>query len=209
MRHEAGEGAIEFFEVEDQGSINIKVIGETEAAGICGSGLLDIVGELVAHGVIKKNGQFIDPESSNSLHPDLARRLVKQDGKLIFKITDKVFLSQKDIRQVQLAKGAIRAGIEFLLENKGVKATDVDRVLIAGSFGYHLRGKSLINIGLLPKEFDGKIEFIGNTSLSGAKAFLLNETYRDGMKEVVKSVEVLELANYKDFDKVFVKCLSF
>ncbi|ODM27693.1 ferredoxin [Clostridium sp. Bc-iso-3] len=205
----AGKGAIEFFEIDKHGSINIKVIGETEATGICGSGLLDIVGELVAHGVIKKNGNFVDPESTNNLYPALTERLVKQDGKLTFKITDKVFLSQKDVRQVQLAKGAIRAGIEFLLENKGVKVTEVDKVLIAGSFGYHLRGKSLINIGLLPKEFDGKIEFIGNTSLSGAKAFLLNRTYRGRMEEAVRSVEVLELANHKDFDKVFVKCLSF
>jgi len=205
----AGEAAIEFFEIEEQGSINIKVIGETEAAGICGSGLLDMVGEFAAHGVIKKNGQFIDPESENVLHPKLAERLVRQDGKWIFKVTDKVFLSQKDIRQVQLAKGAVRAGIEFLLENKGVRASDVDKVLIAGSFGYHLREKSLINIGLLPKEFEGKVEFVGNTSLSGAKAFLLNQTYREKMKEMVKSVEVLELANYKDFDRVFVRCLSF
>jgi len=96
-----------------------------------------------------------------------------------------------------------------LLENKGVRASDVDKVLIAGSFGYHLREKSLINIGLLPKEFEGKVEFVGNTSLSGAKAFLLNQTYREKMKETVKSVEVLELANYKDFDRVFVRCLSF
>jgi len=91
----AGEAAIEFFEIEEQGSINIKVIGETEAAGICGSGLLDMVGEFAAHGVIKKNGQFIDPESENVLHPKLAERLVRQDGKWIFKVTDKVFLSQK------------------------------------------------------------------------------------------------------------------
>jgi len=62
----------------------------------------------------------------------------------------------------------------------------VDKVLIAGSFGYHLREKSLINIGLLPKEFEGKVEFVGNTSLSGAKAFLLNQTYREKMKEMVK-----------------------
>ncbi|OPX43991.1 phenol hydroxylase P5 protein [Ruminiclostridium hungatei] len=204
----AGQGAIEFFEIDEPGGISTKVIGNTKASGICGSGLLDVVGELVAHGVINKNGKFVEPEASD-LQSALKERLVKQEGKWIFKITDKVFLSQKDVRQVQLAKGAVRAGIEFLLESKGVKAGDVDKVLIAGSFGYHLRAKSLINIGLLPKEFDGKIEFMGNTSKSGGQAFLLNKTYRDQLEKIVKQVEVLELANFKGFDKVFVRCLGF
>ncbi len=204
----AGDGAIEFFEIEQEGNISTKVIGGTKASGICGSGLLDIVGELVDKGVINRNGKFVEPEASR-LHEVLKERLEKQDGKAVFKITEDVFLSQKDVRQVQLAKGAVRAGIEFLMENKGVKAGDVDKVLIAGSFGYHLRAKSLINIGLLPEEFEGKIEFIGNTSKSGGQAFLLNKAYRNQMEKLVKNVEVLELANYKDFDRVFVRCLNF
>lgn len=202
----AGLGAIEFFEVDEKGNINIKVIGGAKASGICGSGLLDVVGELVDHGVINNNGKFVD---AGGLPSTLIERLVKQDGKWIFKITEDVFLSQKDIRQVQLAKGAVRAGIEFLLESKVVRANDVDKVLIAGSFGYHLRPKSLINIGLLPNEFDGKIEFMGNTSKAGGQAFLLNKNYRSELEESVSQIEVLELANYKDFDKVFVKCLRF
>ncbi|MDS1030782.1 ASKHA domain-containing protein [Bacillota bacterium LX-D] len=204
----AGTGAIEFFNIEDTGSITIKTIGEEEAIGICGSGLLDIVGELVAYGVINKNGKLIEPETEGILLA-LRERLLKSDGKPVFKVTDRVVLTQKDIRQVQLAKGAVRAGIEFLLKSKGIKASDVDRVLIAGSFGYHLRAKSLINIGLLPPEFEGRIEFIGNTSKSGGYAFLLNKTYRTQMAGLLKTVEVIELANYKDFDKVFVSCLNF
>lgn len=204
----AGQGAIEFFEILEEGKINIKVIGETKATGICGSGLLDIVGELISQGVIGKNGRFVDPEKSN-IHPSLKEKLVKVDGKLVFRITDRVYLSQKDVRQVQLAKGAVRAGIEFLLDNKDIDASGVEKVLIAGSFGYHLRAKSLINIGLLPNEFKGKIQFIGNTSKSGGQAFLLNNNYRHQMKQIVEDVDVLELANYKDFDKVFVNCLGF
>lgn len=201
-------GAVEFFDVEEDGTINIKVIGEEEAAGICGSGLLDIVGELVAYGVINKNGKLAEPESEGIL-PALRERILRQNGKLAFEVADKIVLTQKDIRQVQLAKGAVRTGIEFLLKDKGIKASEVDRVLIAGSFGYHLRAKSLINIGLLPPEFEGRIEFIGNTSKSGGHAFLLNKNYRAKMAELVKTVEVIELANYKDFDKAFVSCLNF
>lgn len=218
----AGHGAIEFFEIDEAGKVELKVIGNEKASGICGSGLLDIVGELVAHGIINKSGKFVEPANwgnsgedkkdgakENNIGKDFEKRLIKQEGKWIYKVTDEVFLSQKDVRQVQLAKGAVRSGIEFLLKSKELKSGDVDKVLIAGSFGYHLRAKSLINIGLLPKEFEGKIEFIGNTSKSGAKAFLLNKDYRREMEETVKHIEVLELANYKEFEKVFVQSLSF
>jgi uncharacterized 2Fe-2S/4Fe-4S cluster protein (DUF4445 family) len=135
--------------------------------------------------------------------------LVKLEGKTAFEISDGVFLTQKDIRQVQLAKGAVRSGIEFLMRSKEVEADKVDKIQIAGSFGYHLRAKSLINIGLLPKEFEGKIDFVGNTSKSGGHAFLVNNKYRLEMERLVKEIEVVELSKGEDFDKIFVKCLSF
>lgn len=204
----AAKGAIEFFDIEEEGKVVVRTIGEAKPIGICGSGLLDIIGELVANQVIGKNGKFASPESAG-LQPEIKKRLIRQDGKIVFAVADGVFLTQKDVRQVQLAKGAVRAGIEFLLKRKGVKAEQVDKVLIAGSFGYHLRAKSLINIGLLPEGFDGKIDFIGNTSKSGGHAFLLNAGYRKEMEELVGDIEVVELANHGDFDKVFVASLGF
>ncbi|MDP4145095.1 MAG: ASKHA domain-containing protein [Bacillota bacterium] len=204
----AAHGAIEFFNVEEDGKITVKTIGNKEAIGICGSGLIDIVGELVANGLINKSGKFVDFNKAD-LSSILKEKLVKLEGKTVFRITDKVYLSQKDIRQVQLAKGAVRAGIEFLLKSRSLKADDVEKVLIAGSFGYHLRAKSLINIGLLPSEFKDKIDFIGNTSKSGGQIFLLNTEYREKMVKIVKSVDVIELSSYKEFDKVFVQSLSF
>lgn len=202
----AGQGAVELFNLAEDGSIEVKTIGESPAIGICGSGLLDIIGELVDHGVINRNGRFVD---GGDIPTALQGRLLKQEGKTVFDVAEGVYLSQKDIRQVQLAKGAIRAGIESLLQAKGIQACEVDKVLIAGSFGYHLRAKSLINIGLLPEEFADKIEFIGNTSKSGGQAFLLNKSYRQQMGKIANQVEVLELANYKDFNKVFINCLNF
>ncbi len=204
----AAKGAVEFFEIQQDGSIIIKTIEDGKTVGICGSGLVDIVGELVANGVLAKNGKFVSPDNPE-IKPGLRKRLVKHDGKLVFEIADGVFLTQKDVRQVQLAKGAVRSGIEFLLKSKGVKADEVDKVLIAGSFGYHLRAKSLINIGLLPENLTGKIDFIGNTSKSGGRAFLLNVAYRREMEDLVQDIEVVELANHEDFDKVFVACLGF
>lgn len=203
----AGLGAIESFEIKDNG-FTATTIGGIEATGICGSGLLDIVAELVAHGVIDKNGKLKNPNTT-VLPGFLKERLVRQEEKLVFKLSEKVWISQKDIRQVQLAKGAIRSGIEFLLSNVGINAAAVDRVLIAGSFGYHLRVKSLIHLGLLPPEFADKVEMVGNTSKSGGQAFLLNKSYRNEMSQLVKNVNVIELADYQDFDKVFVNCLGF
>jgi len=201
----AGNGAIEEFEIAGE-EIRIKTIGNAKAIGICGSGLVDIVGELAFHNVIGKNGKFSD---AAALPAFLAERLVEQDGKKAFQVEADVVLTQKDVRQVQLAKGAIRAGIEYLLKAKNTLPEQMNRVLIAGSFGYHLRAKNLINIGLLPKEFEGKIEFIGNTSSSGGIAFLLGKQYRAKMEQKVKEIEVLELANMPDFEKLFVKTLSF
>ena len=148
-------------------------------------------------------------KDNEEVKPLLKERIIKLEGKTVFEITNKVSLSQKDIRQVQLAKGAVRAGIEFLLRSKDITADKVDKVMIAGSFGYHLRAKSLINIGLLPIEFEDKIDFVGNTSKSGGQIFLLNKSYREELEQVVKKVNIIELSNYKDFDKVFVQSLGF
>jgi len=204
----ASTGAIERFEVDRDGDISLQTIGGAEAAGICGSGLLDIVGELVAHGVINRNGTFAGPDAERA-PTSLRERIVTREGKRAFRITKKVFLTQKDIRQVQLAKGAIRSGIEFLLRHAGVAASDVDGVLIAGSFGYHLRPKSLLNTGIIPPEFDGKVDFLGNTSLSGGRAFLINKGLRERMAIEVKGVKVVELANDEGFEKTFARALAF
>ena len=204
----AARGAIELFEIEDDETITVKTIGDAPAVGICGSGLMDIVGELVYHKVITKSGKFAKPEKANL--PDfLARRLEERNGKTVFMLSEGVYLTQKDVRQVQLAKGAVRAGIEFLMKSVDLTAEEVDEVMIAGSFGYHLRAKSLINIGLLPKEFADKVDFVGNTSKTGGQAFLLNPLYRREMEELVKKIQVVELSNYDNFDEVFVQCLNF
>lgn len=204
----AGKGALEYFKIEDSGEIKTHTIGDVEPTGICGSGLLDIAGELVKAQVIGANGKFITPEEG-TYSENLKKQMVIKDGKLSFEVTPQVFLTLRDIRQVQLAKGAIRAGVEMLLLSLNVKAEEVDSVEIAGSFGFHLREESLLNIGLLPKEFKGKISFVGNTSKTGGEAFLLNTDFRSSMNSLVKEIDVIELANQKDFDKVFIRELSF
>jgi len=196
----AAPGAVEQFAITDEnGGFSFETIGGGKATGICGSGLLDITGELVRTGVIEKTGRFAKP---NPL-------LKEHNGKPAFFITDNVFLSLQDVRQVQLAKGAIRAGITALLNKLGFYADDIDETLIAGSFGYHLSESSLLNIGLLPPELRGKIKFMGNTSQSGATAFLLNSGFREAIPEIIDGVEKIELANTPGFEDIFVQALGF
>jgi uncharacterized 2Fe-2S/4Fe-4S cluster protein (DUF4445 family) len=202
----ASRGAIE--QVSLSGNyVEIKTIGNAPPMGLCGSGLLDVVGELAALGGVDKNGRF----QTNGSLPDRPwkNRFGLLDGKPVFRIAVPVYLSQKDVRQVQLAKAAVRAGIELMLRANQLTAAQVDRVLIAGSFGFHLRTASLIHLGLLPREFKDRVEFVGNTSKSGARAFLLNRRLRDELKQLAQRVRVLELANDPAFEKTFIQALSF
>ncbi|MDR2394853.1 MAG: ASKHA domain-containing protein [Treponema sp.] len=214
----AGAGAIESFTINDDGSCVYAVIGggqnSRKAAGICGSGLLDIAGELVRTGVIDSRGRFVPPDKGN-YSALLQERMGQMEGKNVFFITEDVYLAQKDIRQIQLAKGAIRCGIEMLLSRfdfgagTGDNAGDIDEIIIAGSFGFHLNEESLLRIGLLPPRCRGKIVFAGNTSLSGAEAFLLNASFRQKMKEVTARVEKIELAQDAEFERTFIKYMGF
>ena len=202
----AREGAIETVDISEDSRVQVRTIGNAEPVGICGSGLVDAVAALIAHGVVDRNGRFAHP---GHLPPLLRERLGARDGKPIFRLTANVHLTQSDIRQVQLAKGAIRAGIDILLGRRGLKYAEVDRVLIAGAFGFHLRTQSLIDIGILPPEVKGRVEFVGNTSMTGAQAFLLDRTTRDEMFNLVGEIEVVELANAPEFERTFIKGLAF
>lgn len=204
----AAVGAIERVDISPHGLLDMGVIGGGEPGGICGSGLMDLVAELVEAGVIGRSGRLTAPRTGadNQL---LAERMIKIDGGSAFHLHKHVLLSQKDIRQVQLAKGAIRAGIELLLQEAGLRAADLDRVLIAGSFGYHLRERSLLTLGLLPPEAAGKVAFVGNTSRSGAEMLLLNRRVREQLQQTVAQVTVVDLAGSPAFERVFMEMMGF
>jgi len=191
----AGNGAIEGFEITEN-NFNIKTIGETPT-GICGSGLLDIMSEFVKHKIVLKSGK-LNPR----MKPEFKEKL--RDKK--FYITENIYLSQGDIRQIQLAKGAIAAGVKLLLSKVEKEISDMDEVIIAGSFGYHLNPKSILNIGLI-SDFDGKISFAGNTSLNGCIGYLVNKE----MKEKIRTtkIDVMELSKSAKFQEVFIKELAF
>jgi uncharacterized 2Fe-2S/4Fe-4S cluster protein (DUF4445 family) len=202
----AGPGAVESVTSNPDGGISFRTIADKPSRGLCGSGLIDLIATLIDLGVIESNGRFASPDT---LAPGLAKHLVQSNGKLAFALTPDVLLSQKDIRQVQLAKGAIQAGIDFLMTYTGVGTAQVDRVLIAGAFGYHLATDSLLTLKILPSAFADKIDYVGNTSKTGGQTFLTNALCREEMAAVAREINILELSNQPDFERLFVRCLGF
>jgi len=201
-------GAIREVAVDPAGTLTVKTVGNAEAGGICGSGLLDVIAGLVRQGLVTREGRLVRPNGQSVSSP-LFTRLGERNGSRAFFLTDSVYISQKDVRQVQLAKGAMRTGIEFLLKHAEMDASLVDAVLVAGAFGYHSRAQSLVGIGLLPEDFLGKIRLVGNTSRSGAVAYLLNEESRGRMRSVAEKTSVIDLARCPGFDRAFVHSLAF
>ncbi|MDR2442198.1 MAG: ASKHA domain-containing protein [Deltaproteobacteria bacterium] len=191
-------GAIDSFQLAPDMTPTYTTIGGVDPKGFCGSGLIDIVAELIRSEVITKTGRF-SPSSVKS-------GLIK-DGQ--YHLTDEVFLSQKDIRQVQLAKGAISAAMKMLLERFELTLSDLDEVVIAGSFGYHLKAENLLAISLIPKGYTGPITFVGNSSLAGAARLLLDRLATLEIDSIAQNVEVIELGFDPKFQETFVKELSF
>ncbi|MDR2612376.1 MAG: ASKHA domain-containing protein [Deltaproteobacteria bacterium] len=190
-------GAIDTFSMEDDYGFKFTTIGGAPAMGICGSALIDICAYLIKHKIIDKAGRMRDP----------AGKEILRDGR--FWLTDKVFLDKRDVRQVQLAKGAIAAAMEMLMERLGMTLKDIDEIVIAGSFGYHLRSESLKTISLIPPDFSGPVTFVGNSSLAGSARMLLNKDSPAEALSYTREVEVIELGFDPKFQQVFVDHLAF
>ena len=201
-------GAIDNFSIDEDG-IRYTTIGNEKAVGICGSGVLAMLRELLKNEVISKRGAIIKKEK---LEPDDYRLKfisVDEEEKAFINIGDGLYFSAKDIRQVQLAKGAILSGIICLTQKAGLRLCDIDRVYIAGQFGKYISQDSLFGVGLLPMEFLGKVEYLGNTSLSGAYLLLLDDRAIASMDEISRNVEFFELSRFEGYERIFTKALMF
>jgi YD repeat-containing protein len=171
------------------------------------NGLYDTDTKLVRVGLVNSRGRL------QSIGSDIAvkygKYLFEKDGRRYFRLTENVSISQEDIRQVQLAKAAIRAGIEILLTSHNLKPEDLKTVIIAGAFGYHLSKESLFGIGILPALKQAKFSFVGNSSLEGAVQALLNKKFVNDASRIARTVQVMELSQIPDFEGVFVKKMHF
>jgi len=207
----AANGAIEKVEITDD--VYIEVIGNVKPIGICGSGLVDAVAELVNVGIINKGGRMLSPDEAPDLPSAVKDRIVEGQHGLDFVLykaenpADNVNLTQKDIRELQLAKGAIYAAIKILIKELGVEFKDINRVLLAGAFGNYIQVKSAKTIGLLPCELD--VEQIGNAAGVGSRMVLASDKEKKRADYIADKVKYLELSSRPDFQDEFMMALGF
>ena len=212
----AAPGAIEIVKIKD-GALEIGTIDDAPAVGICGSGLVDACAALNGIGLLDSSGKFVTDDDARSIAPSLADRLLTRQGERVFVLTwgqqpdasDAIFLSQRDVRELQFAKAAIATGWALLVEEFGVKESDIQQVLLAGSFGSYLSPHSAIKIGLVPKLPVMRIVSAGNVAGEGAKMVLLSVQERHGANALLDEVKYVELSDRSDFNDKFVDRLAF
>lgn len=179
-------GAIDHVWIED-GKVKYSVIGGTEEKGITGSGLVDAIAVMLDLEVLDKTGRMRKNEFN----------------------VGKVRITQKDIREFQLAKSAIRAGIEVLLNKADITYEDLDRIYVAGTFGNYINLENAIKVGLLPPIEIKKFVISGNTALMGAEILLLNKELIEEAEEIIKKVKYIDLSLSSEFQELFVKFIGW
>ncbi|MBW1706463.1 MAG: ATP-binding protein, partial [Deltaproteobacteria bacterium] len=209
-------GAIEGISIDED--VHPDVIGGGSPKGICGSGLIDAVAEMLRVGILDSRGRIADREALiGQVDPKTLDRI--QEGKQgrefvlnksISSSTDKsVMITQKDIRELQLGKGAICAGIRILLGELGLTPREIDRVFLAGAFGNYIKRDSAISIGLFPEIEADRIHPVGNAAGVGASMALASIDVRERATELTRKAEHIELSCRKDFQEEFLNALYF
>ena len=217
----AAAGAIERVDIDDD--VRLRLIGDRagkadpKVVGLCGTGLIDAVAELLRVGVIDETGRMPEPADLPPMSEAVRRRVRVTDGSCDFVLAwgdetrsgEPVYLTQRDVREVQLAKGAIYAGMEIMKRHLGVANEDIASVYLAGAFGNYIRPERALRIGLLPRVPLDRIRFVGNAASTGAKMALVNRTCRAEAEEISRRVHYLELAGRDDFQMEFADAMLF
>jgi len=199
-------------------ALELKVIGDTEPAGLCGSGLVDAVTGLVRLGLLDPSGRFVPEPDAVALAPGLAGRLTRLGEERVFvlhwlgppgDVAQSIYLTQRDVRELQFAKAAIATGWRILLEEAGLAVTDIQQVLLAGSFGSYLSPANAIRLGLVPEIGVLRVVSAGNVAGEGAKMALLSLRERAAGLALLEEVRYVELSDRPDFNDRFVAQLSF
>jgi uncharacterized 2Fe-2S/4Fe-4S cluster protein (DUF4445 family) len=208
-------GAIDRVRI-DGADLKLHTIGNAPAQGICGSGIIDAIAALLDAGIIDWTG-LIDVDARDRLSPALRDRVVMRgEERLVIlarageaQASREIALSQDDVRQVQLCKGAIASGIAMLERVAGVRETDVHELMLAGGFGNYLGIESALRIGLIPAVPADKVRYVGNAAALGAQLALVSEAERARAETLARSIEHVSLAAHPDFQDVFVDCMNF
>jgi uncharacterized 2Fe-2S/4Fe-4S cluster protein (DUF4445 family) len=213
----AADGAIERVKITKD--VELGVIGQAQekVRGICGSGLIDAISEMYKAGIITSEGRMISSENDlEKLPPSLRERIQNNNGSKEFVLAwkeesatgENITITQKDIRSLQLAKGAVLAGIRILMNRLDVKIEDIDMVHLAGAFGNYIDKESALGIGLLPQISPDKIQSIGNAAGNGAQMALLSKNEMERADYFAREAEHIELSAEKDFQNEFLNSLA-
>lgn len=209
----AADGAIERIIIEE-GNVYFHTIGECQPKGLCGSGIIDGVAQLLKAGIIDKTGRMLTPEKAKARKSPYAEHIAYLSGLLCFTVGygpdgQPIVITQKDIREVQLAKGAVAAGIKLLLDEMEASADDIKQLIVAGAFGNYIDVESAVSIGLLPDIKRENITFAGNTAGIGAAMTLMSERELDKAVNIPDRIEYVELSDKENFQDVFIKSMEF
>lgn len=187
------------------GQVKCQVIGGGKARGICGSGLIDAIAVLLEAGAIDYTGRMRHPDE-DEIPEELEPYLYLVDEEPAFCLMDEIAITQRDVRKLQLCKGAIAAGIQILMEKQGEK---VERLLLAGGFGSYIRPESAARIGLIPGELLAVTESVGNTAVVGAQMALCSGDARRRLEEIRAHTAYVELSGNPDFQEKYIAMMSF
>jgi uncharacterized 2Fe-2S/4Fe-4S cluster protein (DUF4445 family) len=210
IRHgmRAASGAIEHLRLVD-GRLELKTIGDAPAVGLCGSGILDALAQLYHAGVVDDRGRMGEHPRVRDDGKHREFIIVAEDERSAVPGTDDgrenqaITFTQKDVRELQLAKGAMRTGIQVLLETNQLKEDQIDRVIIAGAFGTYIDVANAIAVGMLPRLPLDRFEQVGNAAGMGAKLALISKSMRNEAKAMADRVGYVELATAPGFMQIF------
>ena len=198
------------------GDLEYHVIGNVSPIGICGTGLIDATAIMLKNYIIDTTGRIANP-GENSIPPALRQRIVQHETSNHFQLASSnetqtdhsILITQKDIRELQLAKGAVAAGIEILLTEMGIREKDIEQILIAGAFGNYIDKYNTLSIGLIPNINPEIVKFVGNSASLGAKKFLLSKAARKEAHRINDFVEYIELSGHSAFQEKFMDAMLF
>jgi uncharacterized 2Fe-2S/4Fe-4S cluster protein (DUF4445 family) len=207
------DGAIDHIKLVD-GRLDYSVIGGGTPQGICGSGLIDLLSELIRVGIVESGGRIVEADELDGTDSEVYKdNIISVEGQRAFLVfkgdKNEVYFTQKDVREVQLAKGAMAAGIEMMSDFLGVKSEDIKSVMIAGAFGSYMSPKSACGIALIPPVLESKVVAIGNAAGQGAKLALISRKEFERATVMAREINYLELAADPKFQDVFVDMLEF
>jgi uncharacterized 2Fe-2S/4Fe-4S cluster protein (DUF4445 family) len=202
----AAPGAIERVQLLE-GEIKLQTIGEVSPVGICGSGILDAVAVMLQAGVVNNRGAFV-LDAANVRNRDGKPEFVLSPAARSGNQRD-ITISRKDINEIQLAKGAIRAGIDILLEEAGITPEEVENVSLAGAFGTYIDVESALRVGMFPPIPKERFQQVGNAAGAGAKDLLISSSLRRKAKEIMSQVEYIELTTHPGFMATFLERMHF